>query len=36
MRNHLKHCTRKTLGVPAPEADAMYDELLELVYRHLR
>jgi DNA-binding FrmR family transcriptional regulator len=36
MRNHLKHCTRKTLGARVPEADAMYDELLELVYRHLR
>jgi DNA-binding FrmR family transcriptional regulator len=36
MRNHLKHCTRKTLGSRVPEADTMYDDLLELVYRHLR
>ncbi len=36
MRNHLKHCARKAISRGEPEAEAMYDELLELVYRHLR
>jgi CsoR family transcriptional regulator, copper-sensing transcriptional repressor len=37
MKNHLHHCTAKALqsGKNA-EATAMYDELLELIYKHLR
>jgi CsoR family transcriptional regulator, copper-sensing transcriptional repressor len=36
MRNHLKHCASKAIGRGEHHAEAMYDELLELVYRHLR
>jgi DNA-binding FrmR family transcriptional regulator len=36
MRNHLKHCATTALKEGPDEAEAMYDELLELVYRHLR
>ena len=36
MRNHLKHCTKKAMNDGGEQADAMYAELLELVYRHLR
>jgi DNA-binding FrmR family transcriptional regulator len=36
MRNHLKHCAAAALKPGDARADAMYDELLELVYRHLR
>src|SRR5215510_6041944 len=37
MRNHLRHCASHAIqhGTKA-EAHEMYDELLELVYRHLR
>ena len=36
MRNHLKYCaTRAIRGTPA-EADAMYDELVDLMYTHNR
>jgi DNA-binding FrmR family transcriptional regulator len=36
MRNHLHHCARQALSASDARADAMYDELLELIYRHLR
>jgi DNA-binding FrmR family transcriptional regulator len=37
MKNHLKHCAAKALASGKPkEAEAMYDELLELIYSHLR
>ncbi len=37
MRNHLRHCATQALRSGKPgEADAMYDELLELIYRHSR
>ena len=37
MKNHLKHCAAKALASGKPqEAAAMYDELLELIYSHLR
>jgi len=37
MKNHLRHCTAKALKEGSPkEAAAMYDELLELIYTHLR
>ncbi len=37
MRNHLHHCAHQALheGTGA-EAEAMYNELLDLIYRHLR
>lgn len=37
MRNHLKHCATQAIskGTPA-QADAMYDELLDLIYKHSR
>lgn len=37
MKNHLRHCATKALtsGQKA-EAEAMYEELLELIYKHLR
>jgi DNA-binding FrmR family transcriptional regulator len=37
MKNHLQHCAPKAIrsGKPA-ESAAMYDELLELIYKHLR
>ena len=36
MRNHLKHCAAAALKGGDANSDAMYDELLELVYKHLR
>jgi DNA-binding FrmR family transcriptional regulator len=36
MRNHLKHCAATAIRKGEAEAEAMYDELLELVYKHLR
>jgi DNA-binding FrmR family transcriptional regulator len=36
MRNHLKHCAAAAVAQGEPQADAMYDELLDLVYKHLR
>ena len=36
LRNHLKHCVASAIKKGPKEADATYDELLELVYRHLR
>ena len=36
LRNHLKHCAASAIRRGAAEADAMYDELLDLVYKHLR
>ena len=36
LRNHLKHCATSAIKKGPKEADAAYDELLELVYRHLR
>jgi len=37
MKNHLKHCAAKALASGKPkETSAMYDELLELIYSHLR
>jgi len=37
MRNHLRHCAAKALRTGKPqETDAMYDELLDLIYAHLR
>jgi CsoR family transcriptional regulator, copper-sensing transcriptional repressor len=37
MKNHLQHCAAKALSSGKPkETAAMYDELLELIYTHLR
>jgi CsoR family transcriptional regulator, copper-sensing transcriptional repressor len=37
MRNHLRHCAADAIRKGSPEqAEAMYDELLELVYRSSR
>ena len=37
MRNHLHHCAAKALrSGKKQEAETMYDELLELIYAHLR
>ena len=37
MKNHLKHCAARALAGGKPkEAEAVYDELLELIYSHLR
>ena len=37
MRNHLRHCATQAIQKGTPEeAQGMYDEILELVYKHLR
>ena len=37
MRNHLKHCATQAIAHGTPEeAQGMYDELLDLIYKHSR
>ena len=36
MKNHLKHCATSAIKKGPSEAEEVYDELLDLVYRHLR
>ncbi len=36
MRNHLHHCATEAIRAGEGEAEAMYDELLELMFKHLR
>lgn len=36
MRNHLRHCAATAIRSSDDEAEAMYEELLELMYRHAR
>jgi DNA-binding FrmR family transcriptional regulator len=37
MRNHLRHCATQAFTKGSPEeSEAMYDELLELIYKHSR
>ena len=37
MRNHLRHCVTKAVAEgPAGQANTMYDELVELIYKHSR
>jgi DNA-binding FrmR family transcriptional regulator len=37
LQNHLKHCVTATIRAQDPEqADAMYEELMELMYRNAR
>ena len=36
MRNHLRHCASTAIMAGDDEAERMYDELLEMMYRHVR
>jgi DNA-binding FrmR family transcriptional regulator len=36
MRNHLKHCATAAIKNSDESAEAMYDELVELMYKHAR
>jgi DNA-binding FrmR family transcriptional regulator len=36
MRNHLKHCATQAIRTGGTDAEATYDELIELIYKHSR
>jgi CsoR family transcriptional regulator, copper-sensing transcriptional repressor len=36
MRNHLKHCATRAIRNGAEDAQAMYDELIDLMYKNIR
>ena len=36
MRNHLRHCATQAIRSGGSEADGMYDELIDLIYKHSR
>lgn len=36
MRNHLKHCAAGAIKSGPAEAEQMYDELVDLMYKHSR
>ena len=36
MRNHLKHCATSAINEGGASADSMYDELVDLLYKHSR
>lgn len=36
MRNHLKHCATEAIRAGNHEANAMYDELIDLIYSRTR
>jgi DNA-binding FrmR family transcriptional regulator len=36
IRNHLKHCATAAIRHGDGKADAMYDELVEMMYKHSR
>jgi len=36
MRNHLKHCATQAIRSGGADAEATYDELIELIYKHSR
>ena len=36
MRNHLKHCATSAIRAGDDQAESMYDELTELMHKHLR
>ena len=36
MRNHLKHCAASAIRSSEGDAEAMYDELVEMMYTHSR
>lgn len=36
VRNHLKHCATDAIRKGDDEAEEMYDELVDMMYRHVR
>lgn len=36
LRNHLKHCATRAIRKGEDEAEQMYDELVDLMYTHVR
>ena len=36
MRNHLRHCAASAMAAGTGEADAVFDELVDLMYKHNR
>ncbi|HEX7182775.1 MAG TPA: metal-sensitive transcriptional regulator [Thermoanaerobaculia bacterium] len=36
MRNHLKHCATQAIRDGGEGAESMYDELIEMIYKHSR
>ena len=36
MRNHLKHCATAAIKAGPVDAESMYDELVDLLYKHSR
>jgi len=36
MRNHLRHCATSAIRAGSDDAEAMYDELIDMMYRHAR
>ena len=36
MRNHLKHCATSAIKTGPREAEEMYDELVDMLYKHSR
>jgi DNA-binding FrmR family transcriptional regulator len=36
MRNHLKHCAASAIAAGGAERDAMYDEVVDMMYKHSR
>ncbi len=36
MRNHLRHCASAAIKLGGQDADAMYDELVDLIYKSVR
>jgi DNA-binding FrmR family transcriptional regulator len=36
LRNHLKHCATHAIRSPEGDAEKMYDELVGLMYTHVR
>jgi DNA-binding FrmR family transcriptional regulator len=36
MRNHLRHCATSAIRAGSGESEAMYDELIDMMYRHAR
>jgi DNA-binding FrmR family transcriptional regulator len=36
MRNHLKHCATSAIRAGTDSAEAMYDELVDMMYKHSR
>lgn len=36
VRNHLKHCAAQAIEEGPEEAEAMYDEIVDMMHKHLR